>query len=225
MEVSCGTCGSADGLWQRFQQGDYAVLEILFTGLYRELYTYGLKLLPIPETVRDTIQDVFADIWSRRERMYTVDKIRPYLFLSVRHELMKQIEKQRRKSHPKHDTGGSFEISREDFIVREETKAATSELLLKCLQRLTARQREAVLLRFHHELKFEEIARIMNMNVQSVRNLLVRALGSIRQDRLVMEKMSPGNIGFFLFYFFRRQRTPKGFRAFETPVGLKSHWV
>lgn len=225
MEASRGKNGSADWLWQRFQQGDYAVLETLFTMLYRELYSYGLKILPIPEIVCDTIQDVFTDIWSRREKMYTVDKVRPYLFISVRHELLKQIEKQKRNSQVKRDVGGTFEFSTEDFIVREETEAAAGELLLKCLQRLTARQREVILLRFHHELKFDEIAHIMNMNVQSVRNLLVRALESIRHDRSVMEKIRSGNVGFFLFYLFNRKQIPARFRFFETPAGLKSPQV
>lgn len=212
MEVSNNKNGSIDWLWQKFQQGEYAVLENIFLKLYRELYTYGLKLFPVQEVVRDTIQDVFVDIWTRRDKMYTVEKVRPYLFISVRHELLKQLDKQRKSSQLKQEQAGAsaFEFSTEDFIVREETKTATSKLLVKCLQQLTARQREVILLRFHHELKFDEIARIMNMNVQSVRNLLVRALESIRHDQRFINRTGSGNSGnieFFLYLLFQRQKT------------------
>ncbi|MDD4190965.1 MAG: sigma-70 family RNA polymerase sigma factor [Mangrovibacterium sp.] len=207
MEVPDNNSGSVDWLWQKFQQGEYGLLETVFKTVYRELYTYGLKLLPVPETVCDTIQEIFADIWSRREKMYTVEKIRPYLFISVRHELLKQIEKRRRNSQLKQDAKGSFEFSKEDFIIREETEAEISLFLVKCLQRLTARQREVILLRFHHELKFDDIASVMNMNVQSVRNLLVRALDNLRHDRRFTDRTGSGNIELFLLNLFLRRVT------------------
>ncbi|MGE4586217.1 MAG: RNA polymerase sigma factor [Mangrovibacterium sp.] len=202
MEASANKSVSVEDLWKKFQEGRYVVMEELFIVLFRDLYTYGMKLLPVREIVRDTIQDVFADIWTRREKMYTVEKVRPYLFMSVRHELLKQIERQKRTSSLKQTPVSSFEFSMEDFIVREETQKTTSQLIMKCLQRLTARQREVILLRFHHELKFDEIARVMNMNVQSVRNLLVRALESIRQDKKFLD-LTGSNVGFILFQLFQ----------------------
>jgi RNA polymerase sigma factor (sigma-70 family) len=206
MEASDNKNNSIDFLWEKFRQGDYSVLEDLFKDLYKEIYYYGLKLFPVQEIVKDTIQDVFADIWVRREKMYVVDKIKPYLFISVRHELLKQEEKQRKKSSLKNYTVRSFELSKEDFMMREEAELAASQTLVQCLQRLTDRQREVILLRFNHELKFEEIARIMNMNVQSVRNLLVRALESIRRDKNAPGMMGSNNVEIFLLHIFSKNK-------------------
>jgi RNA polymerase sigma factor (sigma-70 family) len=197
---------SMDPLWQRFRQGDHAVLGDLFQNLYKELYYYGLKLVLIPDLVKDTIQDIFADIWSRREKMGEVNNIKAYLFISVRHELLKRLEKLRKENILKEGRFGSFEFSTEDFIVKEETEQETAQRFVQSLQSLTERQREVILLRFNHELEFREIAFIMGMNVQSVRNLLFRALEKIRKDMNSSGIKGRSDVEIFLMHIFQKQK-------------------
>ncbi|MGV8094403.1 MAG: RNA polymerase sigma factor [Mangrovibacterium sp.] len=196
-----------DSLWQRFRQGNYAVLGDLFQNLYKELYYYGLKLVLIPDLVKDTIQDIFADIWLRREKMSEVNNIKAYLFISVRHELLKRLEKLRKENILKENRFSSFEFSKEDFIVKEETEQETAQRFVQSLQSLTERQREVILLRFNHELEFQEIAFIMGMNVQSVRNLLFRALEKIRKDMNSSGIKGRSDIEIFLMHIFQQQKT------------------
>jgi len=182
MEVSDNKSNSIDFLWHRFQRGDYVVLGDLFQKLYKELYYYGLKLVFIPDLVKDTIQDIFADVWSRRQKMEKIRNIRAYLFISVRRELLRRVEKFRKEGLLREGAVSSLEFSKEDFIIQEETGSEAMSLLMQSLKRLTERQREVIFLRFNHELEFSEIASILGMNVQSVRNLLFRALEKVRND-------------------------------------------
>jgi len=192
--------------WQRFQEGDYEVLGDLFRDLYEELYYYGLKLVLIPDLVKDTIQDIFVDVWSRRQKMGEVKNIKAYLFTSVRHELLRRMEKLRKESRVEDRENRSFEFSKEDFIVKEETETEATQILVQSLKRLTDRQREVILLRFNHEMEFQEIAFIMDMNVQSVRNLLFRALENIRRDMNASGITGPTGVEIFLVSIFQKRR-------------------
>jgi hypothetical protein len=62
-----------------------------------------------------------------------------------------------------------------------------------------------VLLRFNHELEFQEIAMVMDMNVQSARNLLFRALENIRRDMNASGIIGSSDIEMFLLIVFQKK--------------------
>lgn len=192
-------------LWLRFRSGEYELLGEIFQLHYNELYYYGIKLVFVPELVKDTIQDIFTDIWSRREKMKSIENIKAYLFISVRREILRRIEKLRKQSAIEIKPAESFDFSAEDFLVREESKKQISQQLIECLRNLSERQREVILLRFNHELEFQDIAQIMNMNVQSVRNLLFRALENIRSKVIDSDIDDVLNVEIVLLYIFQKK--------------------
>jgi RNA polymerase sigma factor (sigma-70 family) len=192
--------------WQKFRQGNHAVLGEIFQNLYKELYFYGLKLVAVPDLVKDTIQDIFTDVWDRRQKMNGVDNIKAYLFVSVRRKLLKRIEKLRNESFFHPSLMEPMVFSTEDFIVKEETDSQVIVALVQSLKKLTERQREVVLLRFNHELEFQEIAMVMDMNVQSARNLLFRALENIRRDMNASGITGSSDIEMFLLIVFQKKK-------------------
>jgi DNA-directed RNA polymerase specialized sigma24 family protein len=70
---------------------------------------------------------------------------------------------------------------------------------------LTDRQREVILLRFFHGLEFHEISQVLQMNIQSVRNLLFRSLDKIRKDLSDQGVTSVDNVEMFLFTIFTKK--------------------
>jgi len=80
--------------WRNFREGDFSSLGVLFERHYLELFYYGIKIVAIPELVKDTIQDLFADVWERRNHMASVDNIKAYLIISLRRELIRRISSQ-----------------------------------------------------------------------------------------------------------------------------------
>ena len=53
--------------------------------------------------------------------------------------------------------------------------------LVASLNNLSPRQYEAIVLRFYNKLSYLEIAEVMDVNEQSVRNLIQRGIESLRQ--------------------------------------------
>ena len=68
----------------------------------------------------------------------------------------------------------------EDDYMEEEQRKNEFSLVKRLLDQLSPRQREALTLYYIEEKKYEDICEIMNMNYQSVRNLMHRGLTKLR---------------------------------------------
>jgi RNA polymerase sigma factor (sigma-70 family) len=66
-----------------------------------------------------------------------------------------------------------------DYIANEKT-ALDNVFVAQMLDKLSPRQRKAILLYYIEEKKYEDICEIMQMNYQSVRNLIHRGISKLR---------------------------------------------
>lgn len=188
--------------WSNFKGGDFASLGILFEIHYQEIFYYGIKIVALPELVKDTIQDLFADVWERRDKMVTVDNFKAYLIISLRRELVRRIARIRKETLPDTFATLQFSFSPEDFLISDEENRSHSQILAQSMDGLTDRQREVILLRFFHNLEFFEISQVLDMNIQSVRNLLFRSLEKIRKDMADLGITGVENVEMFLWFVF-----------------------
>jgi RNA polymerase sigma factor (sigma-70 family) len=193
-------------IWSSFKGGDFASLGILFETHYQELFYYGIKIVDLPELVKDTIQDLFTDVWERRNKMSSVENIKAYLIISLRRELIHRISKVRKENVEDQLLPLQFSFSAEDFLISTEQNTEHSRLLTKSMEGLTDRQREVILLRFFHGLEFPEISQALEMNIQSVRNLLFRSLDKIRKDMSEQGVTGVENVEMFLWSVFGRKK-------------------
>ena len=179
-------------------------LGALFRTQFNNLYYYGLKLVGHSELVKDIIQDIFAELLKRDFNQAPISNINAYLYVALRRELLRSVQQLRKTSTDYETAPESFCFSSEDFLIRRELGAELRQLILGSLAKLTERQREVIFLRFKHELDFGDIASVMDMKVQSVRNLLFRALEQIRND-LHGRKIVPSlDTEIFLKLFFSK---------------------
>lgn len=192
--------------WRNFKGGHFASLGILFEIYYSELFYYGIKIVALPDLVKDTIQDLFTDVWERRNKMTAIENFKAYLIISLRRELFRRVIRIRKESSADLFPSSQFSFSPEDFLISDEENREHSELLSKSMDGLTERQREVILLRFFHGLEFPEISLVLEMNVQSVRNLLFRSLDKIRKDMSDQGVTGIENIEMFLWMVFGHKK-------------------
>lgn len=192
-----------------FKDGDFSALGILFEAHYQELFYYGIKIVAMPDLVKDTIQDLFADVWERRNKMTAIENFKAYLIISLRRELIHRISKIRKENARDQQPLLQFSFSAEDFLISTEQNTEHSLILTKSMDSLTDRQREVILLRFFHGLEFPEISHVLEMNVQSVRNLLFRSLDKIRKDMTDQGVTGVGNVEMFLWSVFSKKKNKK----------------
>jgi RNA polymerase sigma factor (sigma-70 family) len=164
--------------WSLFLQGDKHAFSEIFLACHDNLYRYGMKLTRDPELTNDCIQNLFLKLWKNRSNLKPVEDLNPYLFKSLRHHIIDILELQRETLPIDQDIEELLmvEYTAEDFMISRQAEKDTQEKIIRLLNQLTPRQRHAIYLRYFEEMEFETIAQILDMRVQSVRNLISRGL-------------------------------------------------
>lgn len=154
------------------------------------LYSYALHLGFDEQCAMDAIHDVFYKLCIHHTSLSEIDNLKYYLFRSLRNRLIdiKRAEKEHQGIHPAQEIGEnlSFQlnVTIEDELIMKEDSEAIRLKVENVLNRLTHRQREIIYLRFIHEYSYEEIASIMQISVESCRNLISKSIAKLKKSSL-----------------------------------------
>lgn len=165
-------------VWARLKKGDAQALEFLFRAYYSYLFNYGVKLAREEELVKDAIQELFSYIWEKRRNLSAVESIKAYLLVSLRRRLLNTLGKQGRQktAHQEFTMEQIANVfSLEDLMIFAEQEASEQKRLRSAFKKIPARMREALYLKMYDNLTYKEIAEIMNVRPQVVRNYLSEA--------------------------------------------------
>lgn len=170
-------------LWTDFRDGDNESLSKIFNEYSQKLFSYGLKLTNNHLIIEDSIQELFSDLIRKRKTLGDTNNIQFYLIKSFKRKLVRLL--QREKKYTFNEAGEEyFEVtySIEQDIIVEESFKQKAILLQRALKSLSPRQKEAIYLKFTEELEYEEIAEMLDMSVESCRNLIYRAIKALKES-------------------------------------------
>ena len=172
-------------LWRQLREGSELALGRLVHRYANALQNYGCKFVPNTDFVKDCVQEVFIEIWNRRQALVQPDSIRAYLLSSVRRRVIRQGFRQQilRRDVPENlDEYAEFvAFSPEWVLIEQENVAEKAQRVATLLNQLPKRQREVIYLRFYQNLERDEIAQIMGVVPQSVSNLIQSAFKTFRE--------------------------------------------
>jgi RNA polymerase sigma factor (sigma-70 family) len=156
-----------------------------FSDIYKmhlnTLYNYGKGLGFSHDDCIDAIQDIFYRLYNSND-LDTVDNVRHYLLKCLRNRLLiirrdyKADKTLYLEEHP-----FDIRVSLIDSILAKEKQIMLVRKVEALLNTLTDRQREAVYLRYMHEMEYEEIALLMNITAASAKQLVHRGIQFMRK--------------------------------------------
>ena len=175
------TNNSTETLLASFQAGNMAAFSQLYDLHINILFNYGLKLTIDKELLKDCIHDIFVKLYTKKDELGTIDNLKSYLFISLKNKLCDELRKRMYMSDTTaEEVNAMAPTDVEDDYMEEEQRQNEFSLVKRLLDQLSPRQREALTLYYIEEKKYEDICEIMNMNYQSVRNLMYRGLTKLR---------------------------------------------
>ena len=170
-------------LWESFLAGDKEAFAHFYNLHVDALYRYGTKLCADDSLVKDAIQEVFLDLYLKRQKNRTnPENLRYYLILALKRNLIKKLKRNRRLVNEEEcELNFEPEYSIEKAIIENEEEAELNRRVNEVCKNLPARQKEALYLRYNESMEYEEIAKVLNISIESVRKQVYRALQSIRE--------------------------------------------
>ena len=173
-----------EALWlQRLQQNDEQALAAIMRKYYTALYNYGARFTNDEALVKDCIQEVFISLWQRRESAAEILSPRYYLLRAVKNKVLKSLHQHViRTGLMEGESAYDFlqEFSVEKLIIDKQMSEEQATILRKTMAQLSKRQHELIYLKFYQHLDHAQIAGLMNLNRQSVYNLLHETIQKLR---------------------------------------------
>ena len=175
---------ATNALVPRIRRGDERAFETLFRTHYDALCEFTTRYVREAALAEELVQDLFADLWARRQTWDVRESVRAYLFAAARHRALNLRKRQAMESdwqqdqasddihvlHPLPETpDAAFE--RADLRARLDT----------ALEALPERCRLVMHLRWREQMRYAEIATVMGISVKGVEIQLARGLAAIRQ--------------------------------------------
>ncbi len=158
------------------RRGNVDAYNLLVSRWEKRIFNYLLKLVGNREDAMDLCQDTFLKAYQNLGRLDDAGRFAPWLFRIAHNEAFSLLRK------PKPDSGEPPEFE----PAAQGGRLFPIELSLavaSALDRLSADQREAVVLKIYQGFKFEEMAEVLGCPVSTVKSRLYTALDLLK-DRL-----------------------------------------
>lgn len=187
-------------IWQNFIDGDDEAFSSIYFEFFDVLLNFGLKYSADRFLVEDCIQNLFIDLLKNRQKQKPVNNIRFYLTKALRNQMAYEHRKTKRLLLVDDPNESDFRItySIENSLISGETDAMKARFLKMVTENLTARQKEAIYLKFNCGFDYSQISELMQISIESVRTTIYRTLKSIKE---VFDAENYSNL--ILFSFFR----------------------
>ena len=167
-------------LIRKLHTGDRTALDRIVGKYYDDIYKFCLYMTMDETDSYDIVQEVFLRFIKYADS-YTHGNLKGYLLIIARN-LCRDYFRKREKEKTVNLTADT--VSERDGIVGAEQKL----LLDMILQKLPIEQRETVVLRFREELRFQDIARILDCSVSTVKSRCRLGIRRMRKELEAYER-------------------------------------
>lgn len=171
----------SDELWDSFRKGSDTAFSFLYQRYAPLLFHYGARICTDKALVEDSIQDLFVDLWRRREQMVYARSVEAYLFKALRYKIHRNLSERGNVESVDTFLVHLKDPSYEELCIETETQSQQIRRLRDALDKLPARQREAINLRYMHRFSNEEIAEIMSITYHSACKFIYAGLKNLAQ--------------------------------------------
>ncbi|WP_018616564.1 RNA polymerase sigma factor [Segetibacter koreensis] len=167
--------------WKDIECGDLNAYSKAYVFYYNKLFNYGRNFTDNTAIIEDAIQSVFIMVWKNREKLNAIHSPHTYIFSAFRNHIFKEKKNLLETSLFKIKQDEDFEFGIDAILISKDTSAELSNRIQQALNKLTARQKEAIFLRFYEALSYEEVAQVMHISVKATYKLMARSLLQLKE--------------------------------------------
>lgn len=181
MEKAKNNISSDEDLLLLWQNGNATAFDELFRRYFNPLYQYANNNLHQSMLAEEIVMDVLLRIWKTNGQIHCPAGFKPYVLRALKNAILNHF----RAAAPKI-------ISWDDIRSGEEIPAAASpdhkllhdethELYQAALSSLSEKKREVFILSREESLTYKEIARQLNISVNTVENYMSASLSQVKE--------------------------------------------
>ncbi|MGK7393254.1 MAG: RNA polymerase sigma factor [Candidatus Cyclobacteriaceae bacterium M3_2C_046] len=168
-------------LWTLLKKGEKNAFNEIYYQYVNIIYNYCKKIVNDEPLIEDCIQELFSDIWIKRNKLAHTDHIRAYLLVAIKRRLFRKLSYKMKHIRFQPAVDFQIELSQEEKLVMAEDESWYQGELNELIDNLTPRQKEIIHLKYYENLTYQEIAELMEIEVKAVYKLMGRAIKHLRE--------------------------------------------
>jgi len=180
-------------LISRLKNNDSQAFDDVFKLYYKQLCYYSFKIVKDKDIAEEIVQDLFVQIWEKRNELNINISLKSYLYRSVHNNSIRQFKKEilTEAIEEHHNTSdGNYDSLME--------QAETEIYIYNTIEQLPEHCRNIFKMSRFENLKYREIAEKLNISVKTVETQMSRALKFLTKNLQHLVKLL---ILFFLSFF------------------------
>ena len=158
---------------------DHKAYKELFTSLHTYLLHFAFTLVKMKQPAEEIVSDVFIKIWQKRKDLEKIENLKVYLYIATKNTALNYLEKQKRTAT---DNIDKFANQFKSIYFDPEQLMITADmvsLIYEAIENLPARCKMIFKFVKEDNLKYKEVAEILNISEKTVENQLAIALRKI----------------------------------------------
>lgn len=168
-------------LMQQVRDGDLRKLAVLFERHHRALFHFFLRCTGNRELGEDLVQEVYFRILRYRHTYDPKYSFTAWMYQIARNAQMDHFQKRRPEPLPEGDDATDRMPSAAPLADEHISRQQEVAILKKAMDLLPEDKRELLVLSRYQELKYEEIAQILGIEVGTVKVRVFRAVKALGQ--------------------------------------------
>ena len=183
--------GAIYDLQQRIAEYDDQVsYKKLFFHFFLPLKSFSFSIVKSKELAEEIVSDILIDIWAKRTQLADIENLKMYLFVSVRNGSLRRLQQTRKSAVLSLD---EVQVEFATLDENAESILLTRELADKieaAVTQLPQRCKLIFKLAKEDQLKYKEIAALLNISVKTIDSQVAIAIKKIAEVLQVSSKKS-----------------------------------
>lgn len=167
-------------LFNRISEGDEAAFGILFRNSVSVLYPFILRMVKQQAAAEEVVQASFLRVWLSRDKLAGVEHPKAWLYKVVANECYTWLRKEAREMRLRVGVGEGAEEG-DDSLSAEIAMRETRRLIAEAVVQMPPQRKRIFAMSRQQGMSIPEIAEVLELSPNSVKNTLVLALKDIRK--------------------------------------------
>ncbi len=171
---------SVDDLISQFNQGNSRAYTTIYNLCAPSIYYFAKRFVNDREVAEEITADTFIKLFLLHPNFDSLPNIRAFLRITARNSCLNYLRDLKSKDQQKKDLLYLLTQDQEKEFLQDQYQAELLQRIYNEIERLPKKCRQVFKLAFMDGLGNEEIAKLLHINYQSVKNQKARALKILR---------------------------------------------
>lgn len=169
-------------VWNNFKAGDREAFQTIYNEFVDALFSYATKITSDRDLIKDSIQDLFIDVYSYGSKLNKPESLEFYLYKSLKRIIIRKlIDQKKYTSIDELKDLFKLEFNHGEDLPLKETEENLANLNEE-LSHLKPTKRELLFLKFNSGLTYNEIGKLLDEKPNTIKKQVYRLLLHIRKN-------------------------------------------